>query len=140
VTRYRETLAAGGVVRPPAGREAMLGATRHVYVDETDERAMEVARAAYTAFDINFRTRPGRSPEAPSRRGDFDTALSWGGILVGSPETVRTKVQEFVDGTGINYFVGTFAFGSLSTEQVLRSLGLFAREVMPALTPSPQLV
>jgi alkanesulfonate monooxygenase SsuD/methylene tetrahydromethanopterin reductase-like flavin-dependent oxidoreductase (luciferase family) len=137
VDQYRATLAAlsdGG--RQPAGHEAMLGATRHVYVDETDAKAMEVARRAYGDFDLNFRTRPGRSPDAPSRRGDFDTALGWGGIIVGSPDTVRAKVQEFLAGTGINYFVGTFAFGSLGTEHVLRSLGLFSREVMPALQPS----
>ena len=141
VTQYRATLAAlGAAGRKPLGHEAMLGATRHVYVDETDEKAMDVARAAYTAFDLNFRTRPGRSPEAPSRRGDFDTALGWGGIIVGSPDTVRARAQEFLDATGINYFVGTFAFGSLSTEQLLRSLGLFTREVIPALKPSPQLV
>src|SRR5690606_1196836 len=101
-----------------------------------DEKARAVARKAYDDFDLNFRTRPGRSPDAPSRRGDFDTALSWGGIIVGSPETVRSQVQAFVQDTGINYFVGTFAFGSLATEDVLRSLGLFAREVMPALEPS----
>jgi alkanesulfonate monooxygenase SsuD/methylene tetrahydromethanopterin reductase-like flavin-dependent oxidoreductase (luciferase family) len=138
VAAYRATLARLG--KTPAGHALMLGATRHVYVDETDAKALEIAREAYTTFDLNFRTRPGRSAEAPSRRGDFDTALGWGGIIVGSPDTVRSKVQAFVDGSGVNYFVGTFAFGSLGTDEVLRSLGLFAREVMPALKPSPQLL
>jgi alkanesulfonate monooxygenase SsuD/methylene tetrahydromethanopterin reductase-like flavin-dependent oxidoreductase (luciferase family) len=134
VEQYRATLASHGpATEAPAGHEPMLGATRHVYVDESNEKALETAREAYTAFDRNFRTRPGRSPEAPSRRGDFDTAIGWGGIYAGSPETVRQQVQAFLDGTHINYFVGTFAFGSLTTEQVLRSLRLFAREVMPAL-------
>jgi hypothetical protein len=49
---------------------------------------------------------------------------------------VRRKVQEFVDQTGVNYFVGTFAYGSLTTDQVLSSIGLFAREVMPAIKPA----
>jgi alkanesulfonate monooxygenase SsuD/methylene tetrahydromethanopterin reductase-like flavin-dependent oxidoreductase (luciferase family) len=132
VARYRSVLAASAGAASKLGHEAMLGATRHVYVDETDEKAIEVAREAYTAFDLNFRTRPGRSLDA-SRRGDFETAIGWGGIYAGSPETVRAKVQEFLDGTKINYFVGTFAFGSLTTEQVLRSLGLFTSEVMPGL-------
>ena len=134
VAQYRAVLAGREPgAEAPAGHEPMLGATRHVYVDESDEKALDTAREAYTAFDRNFRTRPGRSPEAPSRRGDFDTAIGWGGIYAGSPETVRQKVQAFLNGTGINYFVGTFAFGSLTTEQVLRSLRLFTREVMPAL-------
>jgi hypothetical protein len=34
--------------------------------------------------------------------------------------------------TGANYFVGSFFFGTLTTEQTLRSLRLFAEEVMPA--------
>jgi alkanesulfonate monooxygenase SsuD/methylene tetrahydromethanopterin reductase-like flavin-dependent oxidoreductase (luciferase family) len=135
VAQYRAVLAAAGPGAATLGHDAMLGATRHVYVDETDEKALAVAREAYTAFDINFRTRPGRSLEA-SRRGDFDTAIGWGGIYAGSPETVRAQVQEFLDGTRINYFVGTFAFGSLTTEQVLRSLRLFTQEVMPALHTS----
>jgi hypothetical protein len=34
--------------------------------------------------------------------------------------------------TGSNYFVGSFCFGTLTTAQTLRSLRLFAEEVMPA--------
>lgn len=134
VRRYRATLAAlAPGAQAPAGHEPMLGATRHVYVDETDEKALEVAREAYTDFDLNFRTRPGGTRAAASRRGDFDTAIGWGGIYAGSPESVRSQVQAFLDDTQINYFVATFAFGSLTTEQVLRSLRLFAEEVMPGL-------
>ena len=114
-----------------------LGATRHVFVADTDEEAIAIAKPAYNAFDRSFLTRPGKEPDgATSRRGDFDTAIEWGGIFAGSPETVRRKVQNFVDETRVNYFVGTFAYGNLSTEQVLKSIGLFAREVMPAITPA----
>jgi len=111
----------------------LLGATRHVLVADTDEAAMEIARGAYTAFDRSFMTRPGREG-GESRRGDFDTAVSWGGVFAGSPGTVRRRVQDFLDASGANYFVGTFAFGNLTTEQVLRSLRLFAEEVMPAIS------
>lgn len=109
----------------------LLGATRHVLVAETDEEALEIARGAYTSFDRSFMTRPGREG-GESRRGDFDTALSWGGVFAGSPETVRRQVQAFLEASGANYFVGTFAFGDLTTDQVLRSIRLFAEEVMPA--------
>jgi hypothetical protein len=34
--------------------------------------------------------------------------------------------------TGSNYFVGSFFFGTLTSEQTLRSMRLFAQEVMPA--------
>ena len=116
----------------------LLGATRHVYVGATDAAALEVARAAYEEFDANFVDRPGRvsGDRYSSRRGDFDTAVSWGGIFAGSPDSVRKMVQQFVDVSGANYFVGTFAFGDLTTDQVLASLRLFAEEVMPAIAPA----
>jgi alkanesulfonate monooxygenase SsuD/methylene tetrahydromethanopterin reductase-like flavin-dependent oxidoreductase (luciferase family) len=114
-----------------------LGATRHVYVAPSDQEALDVAREAYTVFDRNYLTRPGRSPEgSESRRGDFDTAVTWGGVIAGSPDTVRGHVQRFIEATGANYFVGTFAFGNLTTDQILQSMRLFAGEVMPDVTPA----
>jgi hypothetical protein len=41
-------------------------------------------------------------------------------------------VQEHLQITGSNYFVGSFCFGTLTSAQTLRSLRLFAEEVMPA--------
>jgi alkanesulfonate monooxygenase SsuD/methylene tetrahydromethanopterin reductase-like flavin-dependent oxidoreductase (luciferase family) len=117
------------------GREPMHGVTRHVYVAASDEQAMDEARVAYSAFDWSFRDRPGRPPEtAVSRRGDFDTALSRGLILVGNPDTVRNEVQRFVDVTGCNYFVGSFAYGTMTDAQLMTSVRLFAEEVIPGVT------
>jgi len=116
--------------------EPRLGATRHVFVADSAAEAEEVARAAYSDFDRNFLTRPGRVGDE-SRRGDYDTAVGWGGIFVGTPDSVREQVQAFIDESGANYFVGTFAFGSLTTDQILRSLKLFADEVMPNIRPAP---
>jgi alkanesulfonate monooxygenase SsuD/methylene tetrahydromethanopterin reductase-like flavin-dependent oxidoreductase (luciferase family) len=134
--RYREVTAASkdepGRYNPH-DREPLHGVTRHVYVAETDERALDEARMAYSAFDWSFRDRPGRPPESsPSRRGDFDTALGRGLIIAGSPETVRNEVQRYVDVTGANYFVGSFAYGTMTDEQLMTSVRLFAEEVMPA--------
>jgi alkanesulfonate monooxygenase SsuD/methylene tetrahydromethanopterin reductase-like flavin-dependent oxidoreductase (luciferase family) len=115
--------------------QPIYGASRHVYVDSNEERAVATARAAYNDFDENFRTRPGGA-QPTSRRGDFDTGLARGLIFAGTPETVRAKVQEFIDVTGANYFVGTFAFGSLSAKQMLNSMRLFAEEVITAVKPA----
>jgi hypothetical protein len=52
--------------------------------------------------------------------------------IVGSPDTVKQLVQEHLQITGSNYFVGSFFFGTLTSEQTLRSMRLFAQEVMPA--------
>jgi hypothetical protein len=56
---------------------------------------------------------------------------------VGSPATVRTQLARYLAAAGSNYFAGTFAFGSLTGEQILRSLDLFAREVMPTFRRPP---
>jgi alkanesulfonate monooxygenase SsuD/methylene tetrahydromethanopterin reductase-like flavin-dependent oxidoreductase (luciferase family) len=138
-TRQLKALQAASVGR--SGRlnghvdKPLYGASRHVYVDSDESRAVETARAAYGDFDQNFRTRPGGA-QPTSRRGDFDTGLARGLIFAGSPETVRAGVQEFIDVTGANYFVATFAFGSLTGEQTLNSMRLFAEEVIPAIRPA----
>jgi len=140
VSRYREVLA-----NPEPGHQALnahvaqprYGVTRHIYVGPTDAEALAVARTAYTDFDHNFVVRPGRRPgEHTSRRGNFDTAYGNGLVFTGSPETVRREAQALIDATGINYLLCVFAFGSLSTDQVLGSIRLFAEAVMPALTPA----
>jgi len=73
---------------------------------------------------------------APRRapRGRPRAELERGRILVGSPATVRERLREYVGTSGANYVLGCFAFGSLPVEQVLSSVDLFAREVMPALS------
>jgi hypothetical protein len=35
--------------------------------------------------------------------------------------------------SGANYCVGQFVFGDMSVDEALHSIGLFVREVMPAL-------
>ena len=113
----------------------VVGATRHILVAPTDEEALALARTAYAQFDRSYLDRPGgRRPETPVRPETFDAAQA--GVFTGSPQTVRELVQRFVDETGVNYLAGTFAFGGLTTKQILRSIRLFADEVMPAIQPS----
>jgi len=51
--------------------------------------------------------------------------------IVGSPTTVRAEVERHLAATGCSYFIGRFMYGTLSHEEAMRSLDLFAREVMP---------
>ncbi len=111
-----------------------FGVSRHIYVAPTDSEAIETARTAYAVFDASYTDRPSANPNAVSRRGDFETALAAGSIYAGSPETVRRQIQQFFDVTGANYFVGVFAYGNLTTDQILSSIRLFATEVMPVIT------
>ena len=117
----------------------LCGVGRHVFVADTDAEAVEVARVSYAEFEKNYVDRPERRPDDHySQRPDVETVLREGRILVGSPETVRRGVQQLIDETGANYFTGAFAFGNLTTEQILHSIQLFAKEVMPVITGAPQ--
>ena len=54
-----------------------------------------------------------------------------GGVaLAGTPAAVREYMDEYLE-TGANYFVCSFQWGDLSHAQAMRSIELFASEVMP---------
>jgi alkanesulfonate monooxygenase SsuD/methylene tetrahydromethanopterin reductase-like flavin-dependent oxidoreductase (luciferase family) len=103
-------------------------------VAETDQQARAHAQPAFEQFMHNFTYRYVRrgQPTRYADRADFNTQLERGTLLVGSPATVRERLREYLERTGANYFIGTYAFGSLPIDQVLKSVDLFAREVMPA--------
>jgi len=45
---------------------------------------------------------------------------------------VRAYIAEQAEAAGATYFVCDFAFGTMSCEEAMRSVELFAAEVMPA--------
>jgi alkanesulfonate monooxygenase SsuD/methylene tetrahydromethanopterin reductase-like flavin-dependent oxidoreductase (luciferase family) len=110
------------------------GISRHVYVGETDARAWTEAKAALTHFNEN--TTYLASTRGDNRRkeylSDFETRRAEGLYIAGSPDAVREEVKKQMEITGSNYFVSSFSFGSLTTEQAMRSMRLFAQEVIPA--------
>jgi alkanesulfonate monooxygenase SsuD/methylene tetrahydromethanopterin reductase-like flavin-dependent oxidoreductase (luciferase family) len=117
--------------------EPNYGFSIHVHVAETDALARSQAKPAYEQFMHNFTYRFVRrgQPNRYADRADFSDELERGRILVGSPDTVRSRLREYVQTSGANYVIGCFAFGSLPVEQVLSSIDLFAREVMPGVSP-----
>jgi alkanesulfonate monooxygenase SsuD/methylene tetrahydromethanopterin reductase-like flavin-dependent oxidoreductase (luciferase family) len=111
------------------------GIVRHVYVAETDAQALHEAKAAFADFIYNFnylRLVNGDTSGRAAYLADFEARLKEGLHVVGSPDTVRRQVEEHLRITGSNYFVGSFFFGTFTGEQTMRSLRLFAEEVMPA--------
>jgi alkanesulfonate monooxygenase SsuD/methylene tetrahydromethanopterin reductase-like flavin-dependent oxidoreductase (luciferase family) len=111
------------------------GIVRHVYVAETEALALQEAKAAFADFIGNFnylRLVNGDTSGRAAYLADFEARRGEGLHIVGSPDTVKQQVREHLRMTGANYFVGSFFFGSLTGEQTLRSLRLFAQEVMPA--------
>ena len=51
---------------------------------------------------------------------------------MGTPKQCVARLGELREAMGIDHFNASFWFGDLPHERVLRSMELFAREVMPA--------
>jgi alkanesulfonate monooxygenase SsuD/methylene tetrahydromethanopterin reductase-like flavin-dependent oxidoreductase (luciferase family) len=56
-----------------------------------------------------------------------------GGVIAGSPQTVRAEIERQVKELGINYLLTYLFLGTMSLADALRSLDLFRNEVMPHL-------
>jgi alkanesulfonate monooxygenase SsuD/methylene tetrahydromethanopterin reductase-like flavin-dependent oxidoreductase (luciferase family) len=110
------------------------GIVRKVYVADTDEEALRVAREALKRFRHNFSYLFELHEDHAhwNNLSDFDDCLARGVLFAGSPATVRETLSTFLSGTGGNYFGACFAWGDISTEQTLRSMELFTKEVIPA--------
>lgn len=110
-----------------------LGINRQVVVAETDAEAEAIARAVHPRWAASFvKLWVEHGNLNYQQRADLDTALHAETILCGSPERVRRQVARLIETTGIDYVLACFAWGDLTLEQSLRSLRLFADEVMPA--------
>jgi alkanesulfonate monooxygenase SsuD/methylene tetrahydromethanopterin reductase-like flavin-dependent oxidoreductase (luciferase family) len=113
----------------------LMGLGRFVVVAETDAAALALARRAYPKWYQSFthlhrlHGRMGAHPRPPT----FDGLAEVGQGVAGSPQTVAAFLRRELGDTGSNYCVGQFAFGDLSLVETLRSIELFAHEVMPHL-------
>ncbi len=115
--------------------QPFVGVQFHVYVAPTDAEAREVARTAYRDFHTTYTSRPGRAP-GETDPPDVDRMIDNRELIVGSPSTVRDMVRHYLDLTGANYFLGAFTYGSLTPQQMMTSVDLFGREVIPAFQPN----
>jgi alkanesulfonate monooxygenase SsuD/methylene tetrahydromethanopterin reductase-like flavin-dependent oxidoreductase (luciferase family) len=148
--RYREYLhlweQAGHPTKPNIGYWVL------VHVDETDERAIERARPHVVhAFSkvFGFGDVGGitiyQLAENYERRGEFGAAeiarnvtnvdylVEHNLAFIGSPDTVAKKIRAAAEEGLINSILGEFNFGYLDEPDIMRSIQLFAAEVMPAL-------
>jgi alkanesulfonate monooxygenase SsuD/methylene tetrahydromethanopterin reductase-like flavin-dependent oxidoreductase (luciferase family) len=111
-----------------------MGLGRFVIVAPTDDEALAIARRVYPMWHAHFHhlyNAHGTTPVLGERPPDFDLIKDGGRGIAGSPETVARMIKEQSLAAGTNYFVGQFAFGDLGQAEALRSINLFATEVMP---------
>jgi len=113
-----------------------LAKTQHMVIAETEEEAKRLGVEAYAtwASHIHHLTRKhGRPDVHKTDPFDPDSAQP---LIVGTPRTALEKIQAMLDLTTANYLLCIFSFGDLAPEHAMRSLELFASEVMPRLGPS----
>ncbi len=110
-----------------------VGVLRQLFVAETDDEAMAVARPAYADFNHSIlKLWHDHGDHAVDALFDWDTAMRLETVICGSPVRVREQLSELVGVSGCNYVVCSFAWGTLPHQQTLKSLQLFTQEIMPA--------
>ncbi len=131
--RYRAEWAALG--EAPADLP-LMGVSRHMVLADTEKAALDMARPAYRRWRESFMKLWLEHGKLPSPHAifpeSFDEAVSTGRALAGSPDVVRDGLRALAAESGVNYVLCRFAFGDMAAEAALRSVELFAREVMPA--------
>ena len=97
-----------------------------------DEEAEKIATPAFHRFHdsiahlwLKWRARPALLVN------DLNAARKGGATIVGSPATVRELLEKRFSETGTNYAMLEMAWGTLGHEAEMRSMELFATEVMP---------
>ena len=115
---------------------------RYFYVAETEEQAHREAREGLNwTLDINTWRREftvGSEVYQPmaeylSRRTQLPPSyeyLAEQRAFIGSPDQCAAQIQALHD-AGVRYFGCNFAFGGLEQSKQLKSMELFAKEVMP---------
>jgi alkanesulfonate monooxygenase SsuD/methylene tetrahydromethanopterin reductase-like flavin-dependent oxidoreductase (luciferase family) len=134
IDRYRTTRAS---LRKDPAAALLMGIARHVVVADSDVEAQGIARRAYPRWRKSFRwlfARHGTEPRITALYpASFDELAAIENGVAGSPGTVREFFRAEIEATGANYLLGWFAFGDMTLAESLRSVELFAREVMPEL-------
>lgn len=116
--------------------EPKLGALRQVCIADGDDEAMEIARTAYVDWNRSILKLWHAHDDHT-----WDRTFAWEGgihgetLWIGSPKKVRDQIAEHFETSGGNYAIASFAWGTLTVEQSMRSLQLFAEHVMPAFGP-----
>jgi len=131
-----------------------LGWAAPIYVAETDERAKAEAKAGVESLFNDYLNNPWEMLLPPgymsltsmkntinmrkalgtrAHRMTIDELMESGTVVVGSPQTVREKIERMRDRTGLSIVIAMLQFGVLNNELTMRNMEMFATEVMPKL-------
>jgi alkanesulfonate monooxygenase SsuD/methylene tetrahydromethanopterin reductase-like flavin-dependent oxidoreductase (luciferase family) len=111
-----------------------LAKTQHLVIAEKADEAKRLGEAAHRIWNshIHHLTRKLGRPDVHNTEAySPDSAHP---LIAGTPAEVTEQLAAFIRATSINYLLCVFSFGDLAPQHALRSLELFAREVMPHFT------
>jgi alkanesulfonate monooxygenase SsuD/methylene tetrahydromethanopterin reductase-like flavin-dependent oxidoreductase (luciferase family) len=110
-----------------------VGMVRHVFVAETDDEADALVPGAYADWYRSIiKLWHDHGDHTRDAAFSWETATAHETILSGSPARVREQTARLLETSGCNYVLCVFAWGTLPHEKVMRSMRLFADEVVPA--------
>ena len=129
-----------------------LGWATPIYVADTDERAKAEARAGIESLFNEYLSNPWemllppgytslssmkntmklrKSLGSRARNQTIEELMASGTVVVGSPRTVRERIEVMRERTGLEILVAMLQFGVLDDESTRRNMELFASEVLP---------
>lgn len=111
-----------------------VGISFFIVTAETAGAAAAEAERAYGAWLKSFNylyALHGRGPMLGAQPESFADAQRAGRAIAGTPAQVAEFLCHAVETSGVNYIVGQFAFGKMPPEFAMRSVTLFANQVMP---------
>ena len=143
--RYREVYAKKYGRGPPEGN---LAVARSIYVAETDGKAKaECERPLLHQYRVLYRPSMIANERVAKKakvslywasrlflaKEGYDAIVKRGNHIAGSPETVVRMILEQQKDLRFGALLGLFRFGDMTHDQAVRSMRLFAEEVMPRL-------
>jgi alkanesulfonate monooxygenase SsuD/methylene tetrahydromethanopterin reductase-like flavin-dependent oxidoreductase (luciferase family) len=127
------------MARTPPAHPIHVGTQRPVYVtdNEADARAAAEQARWNMRVTLSLRNNYERVEDGHAMAVPFENEPSTDDILgkfsvIGTPDTCIQQIRAIREAMGIDHFNASFWFGDLSQDRVLRSMRLFAEEVMPA--------
>jgi alkanesulfonate monooxygenase SsuD/methylene tetrahydromethanopterin reductase-like flavin-dependent oxidoreductase (luciferase family) len=131
-----------------------LGWALPIYLADTDEKArQEAKRPLEYLFNDVFKMPPSvffppgyLTPQSMARvlankkgmgtsRLTAEDLIEKGYVLVGTPETVRGKLEEYQQDFGFGNLLPMLSFGTMNNAAAMENIDRFAAEVMPYLRP-----
>ena len=143
IAAFKEAFAKRGRAAQPKAEfpgGAAIGVLRHIFIADTEEEARRFAKPAMDAHlahlnwlrDMHGVTGLVSRLNVP-RGADYEACVADGTVISGSPDKVCGEIERQVRELGANYLLTYLFLGTMSLNEALRSLQLFASEVMPRL-------